>query len=434
SGSRCTRARTRASYSTPTNSISSPPRRRYRCRPTTPPRWCRSIRWWASFACTMPGSSTPASATRAPAAAGRARCWRCARAKCPSSSSMARSSAGSFTRECWSDPTRSTASASARTTRRRGSSYPSISEPDRAKSRCGAFAKTLAGPLLACAGAGRFFRHPTPACRPAIILAARTAAALGLHAAAQRIHETNHFRGFALFRYLDLFARLFLLQQFFQRLVILKLFGLEMPSLSFNDVRRQIRHVLRNLFIFDVVEIHVLLAHLIWISQRDAEKTLAARFERHDMLTRGEDHAGERHHAFLADRLADDRERLLADFAIRRDVVRAVEIELVDFFLRHEFVDLDRALALDGNRLKLFGLDLDVFALVHFVAFDDVGRVDLVSRLGIHLAVFDTIARLFIDLMEADLFSFAARGEECNRTRYERELQIAFPVRTWGHD
>ena len=74
------------------------------------------------------------SATRAPAGAGRARFWRYARARYPSSSSMARSSAGSFTRECWSDLTRSTASASARTTKRRGSSYPSISEPERAKS------------------------------------------------------------------------------------------------------------------------------------------------------------------------------------------------------------------------------------------------------------------------------------------------------------
>src|SRR5262249_62040724 len=99
-------------------------------------------------------------------------------------------------------------------------SYQSISDPDRAKSRGDALAKPLAGPFLGCAGAGRLFRPPTPACRPAIILAARTAATLGLHAPAQRIHETNDFRGFALFRYLDLFARLFLLQQFFERLLI----------------------------------------------------------------------------------------------------------------------------------------------------------------------------------------------------------------------
>ena len=34
------------------------------CRRTMRPRWCRSIRWWASSACTMPASSIPASAMR----------------------------------------------------------------------------------------------------------------------------------------------------------------------------------------------------------------------------------------------------------------------------------------------------------------------------------------------------------------------------------
>ena len=51
--------------------------------------------------------------------AARARCWRCARARCRSSSSTARSSAAWSTSRCWSGPRRSTASASARTTRRR---------------------------------------------------------------------------------------------------------------------------------------------------------------------------------------------------------------------------------------------------------------------------------------------------------------------------
>ena len=69
SGSRSTRARTRASFSIPTSSTSSPPRRPCRCRPTMPPRWCRSIRWSASSACTMRASSIRASAM--PERAGR---------------------------------------------------------------------------------------------------------------------------------------------------------------------------------------------------------------------------------------------------------------------------------------------------------------------------------------------------------------------------
>ena len=85
------RVATRASSSTPTSSTFWPRKRPCRCRPTTRPKWSRSIRWWASSACTMPASSIPASAMPAQAGAARARCWKCARAKCPSSWSTARS-------------------------------------------------------------------------------------------------------------------------------------------------------------------------------------------------------------------------------------------------------------------------------------------------------------------------------------------------------
>src|SRR5262249_31309300 len=44
------------------------------------------------------------------------------------------------------------------------------------------------------------------------------------------------------------------------------------------------------------------------------------------------------------------------------------------FFLRHEFVDLDCALALDRHRFKLIGLDLDILPFADLVAFDDIGR------------------------------------------------------------
>jgi hypothetical protein len=152
------------------------------------------------------------------------------------------------------------------------------------------------------------------------------------------------------------------------------------------------------------------------------------------VLARGEDHPRERHHAFLADRLANDREGLLADFAIRNDVVRAVQIELVDLLLGHELVDLDGALALDRDRFELFGLDLDLLAFADLIALDDVARINLVAGLGVHLAVFDAVAGLLVDLMEADFLSFAARGKQCNRTRDKRKFQEAFPICSRGHD
>ncbi len=81
------------------------------------------------------------------------------------------------------------------------------------------------------------------------------------------------------------------------------------------------------------------------------------------MLARGEHHLAERHHAFLADRLADHGKGLLADFAVGHDVIGIAQIELVDLAARHEFFDVDDVLALDGDGFELFRLELDIFAL-----------------------------------------------------------------------
>ena len=129
------------------------------------------------------------------------------------------------------------------------------------------------------------------------------------------------------------------------------------------------------------------------------------------MLARGEDNSSERHHTFLADCLANNRECLLADVAIRNKVVRAVYIKFVDFFLRHKFVDLYCALAFNSDGVKLFGLNLNVLTFADFVALDDVGGINLLSGFGIYLAVFDTVAGALVDLIKADFLSLAARGK-----------------------
>ena len=59
-------------------------------------------------------------------------------------------------------------------------------------------------------------------------------------------------------------------------------------------------------------------------AQRNAEKSLAARFECDDVLTGREDNSSDRHHSFLADRLTNDGKRLLTDFAIRSEVIGVV--------------------------------------------------------------------------------------------------------------
>src|SRR5260370_23731824 len=103
--------------------------------------------------------------------------------------------------------------------------------------------------------------------------------------------------------------------------------------------------------------------------------------------------------ALFADGLTDDRKRLLADLAIRRDIVRIADVEFIDLRLGHKFIDIDGALALNRDGLELFRLQLDVLVFGDLVAFDDIRLLDVVARLSIHLAVANAIAGLFIELI-----------------------------------
>jgi len=62
----------------------------------------------------------------------------------------------------------------------------------------------------------------------------------------------------------------------------------------------------------------------------------------------------------------------LPDFAIGNEVVGAVQIQLIDFFLRDELIDFDCSFALNRDGFKLFGRNLQVLAFANFVALDDV--------------------------------------------------------------
>ena len=113
--------------------------------------------------------------------------------------------------------------------------------------------------------------------------------------------------------------------------------------------------------------------------------------------------------AFLANGLADDRERLLTDFAVRHDVIGVAQIKLVDLATRHEFLDVDDPLAFDRDRLEFLRLDLDIFAFGDLVALDDVGVIDFVAGVGVDLFVANAVAGFFVDLVEADFFPLGRR-------------------------
>jgi hypothetical protein len=102
--------------------------------------------------------------------------------------------------------------------------------------------------------------------------------------------------------------------------------------------------------------------------------------------------------------------------------------------LRYELINLDDAFAVDGDGLELLWFKLDILALGDLVAFNDVATIHLITGFGVDFPVAEAIAGLFIELMEADLFSLGSRRKQRDGARDERELEVAFPIRARGHE
>ena len=103
-----------------------------------------------------------------------------------------------------------------------------------------------------------------------------------------------------------------------------------------------------------------------------------------------------------------------------RDVVRTVQIEIVDLGSRYELIDLDRMLAFDRYCLEFFLCYFDILSLADLITHDDILVIDLFTRHVIDLAVFDPVSSVFVDLMESDLLALRCCRKELDWTRHQR--------------
>jgi hypothetical protein len=85
--------------------------------------------------------------------------------------------------------------------------------------------------------------------------------------------------------------------------------------------------------------------------------------------------------------------------------------------------------ALDRNRLELFVLDLQVHALVDFVATTLIVGIDWLAGLFVDQLLTKAVPGFLVDLPESD--SLARRGRRVERdwARNEGKLEKTFPVR-----
>src|SRR6476646_8980979 len=104
------------------------------------------------------------------------------------------------------------------------------------------------------------------------------------------------------------------------------MFGIKITSLGIDDVNGQVEHVLWDLLVGDLIKIVCLLPNLVRIAKGDPEHTLVAGFQCDDVLTGSENHLADGDHTFFANGFSNDRESLLANIAIRGNVIGISEV------------------------------------------------------------------------------------------------------------
>src|SRR6266852_8637624 len=202
-----------------------------------------------------------------------------------------------------------------------------------------------------------------------------------------------------------------------------------MPGLGLQYVLGKFDHFARQLDRWDVLEILGGVADLVGVVQRRGHQPLVERLQHHDTFAARDDDAAEPHHVLAPHRLADDDRRVLPDLVLRDEIVRAVEVALVDLGSRHELFDVDRVGAFEPQRFQLFVLDRHELVAADLVSAALLPGVDHIARYRVHELLLEPIAGALVDLPKGYALARRQRGEHRDWAGDERELEVAFPKR-----
>jgi hypothetical protein len=147
-------------------------------------------------------------------------------------------------------------------------------------------------------------------------------------------------------------------------------------------------------------------------SKQGAHDPFSARLHRDDVLAAREHDAADGDQLHLFDHLANDDESVLANLAVRRDVIRTNVVKLVDLVSWDKLVDVYSLCALQRYGFQLLIGDFDILSFADLVALNDMSGRDFLARAFIHFVVADPIACLLIKLVEADLLALAGRRKQ----------------------
>lgn len=131
-------------------------------------------------------------------------------------------------------------------------------------------------------------------------------------------------------------------------------------------------------------------------------------------------HAGKRHLFFPLHRVPDHDEGICARLSVGHDIVRLVQIALVDILGGNKVVDLYRVGAFDLDGGKLILLDLHVAPLGELVTPPLVFFFDDSAGFLVHHLLLQPMAHLSVDLVEVSFFRLRGRWVERDGACHQR--------------
>ena len=151
---------------------------------------------------------------------------------------------------------------------------------------------------------------------------------------------------------------------------ILELARIERALLGLDDVDGEIEHLSGNRLLWNLRERLLGRTHLVVIVQHRGDETLVESADENSPSAPEQDGFRDRRHFGLAHALAHQREGFVGAAVRGGEVIRLIEIEVVDAGQIDERGDGERLVAVRNDRGDFIGLDRHIFVFRDFVALD----------------------------------------------------------------
>jgi hypothetical protein len=118
------------------------------------------------------------------------------------------------------------------------------------------------------------------------------------------------------------------------------------------------------------------------------------------VLPAGQHDSTERDHVHFADRVPDDRKGILSDLTVRGDVVRRVDVAVIDLISRNKLINLDGPRAFNLHSIKFFIFNDEVLSFSNLIAARNVLSRDNLAGFRVNVLLLQSVSGLPVNTIE----------------------------------